>query len=101
MTYRTQTSRLMRRLGFVAEAPNASHILTADQATYWRHKPSNARIVLGHKERVTEAKVVSCVIAVAITQTLRDLREAVVKPIDAARAANEVATVIRSGEEKL
>ena len=58
MTYRTQTARLMRRLGFVADPKTKPQIVSTKEATYWRHQPTQACVVTFHVTRYTEANIV-------------------------------------------
>lgn len=89
MTYRTQTSRLMHRLGFVADPPSKPQVVSSKEAAYWRHQPTGACVMVLHKQRYTEAQIVRAAISAAIYQTLRGVGDGVGSVVRNARSAHE------------
>ncbi len=91
VNYRTQNTRLMRRLGFILDAEDPSRqILRSDVATYWQHPASGTRtIITMHETRYTDAQLVRIAISRAVYTAMRETTDEVDATMRRVRRAQE------------
>ncbi len=89
MTYRTQNARLMRRLGFKADPKDKPQIVSAKDATYWRHQPTLTCVVTFHDTRYREVQIVRTAISAGILMTIHSMRDKISSAMHVVEHAHE------------